>query len=198
MPLPSYLLVTMKHNNHTLTDALVLKQSTVKPWLFSVIVGRYQKAFLRKSLSILKSQELAEDVVQDTFLKIYKHAEQFSERPQASFRSWAYKILINTCYDEVARRNKARIVQGFDFADLDSMGVVESVVPVDHSYVHVVMSRMPHGLSRFLRLYFFEEKSQKEIAEQEHMTVSAVRSRIHRAKQSFRIVLARESLLKHI
>ncbi len=151
-----------------------------------MLVDRYQKAFMRKSMKMLGSSEAAEDAVADTFLKIYKNAHQFSERRGASFRSWAYKILTNTCYNELIRRNKARLVETYDFADLDVVGSTESESTDTSSYVHSVLARMPQSLSRFLKMYFFEDRSQKEIAVQEHMSEVAVRSRIHRAKKTFK------------
>lgn len=177
---------TKKHIVHTLSDSEVLRQSALRPWMFSMLVDRYQKAFLRKSMKMLGSNEAAEDAVAETFLKIYKNAHQFSERKGASFRSWAYKILINTCYNELARRTKARQVESYGFADLDAISSASDDSGDNRSYVQSVMARMPKSLSRFLELYFFEEKSQREIAESEHMSEVAVRSRIHRAKKSFR------------
>jgi RNA polymerase sigma-70 factor (ECF subfamily) len=183
---------TTKHTVHTLSDSEILHQSGDRPWMFSMLVDRYQKAFLRRSVKMLGSSESAEDVVADTFLKIYKNAHQFSERRGASFRSWAYKILMNTCYNELARRNKARVVEAYDFADLDVIGEGTSGRDFEsddrRSYVRSVLKIMPKSLSHFLELYFFEDKSQKEIALQENMSEIAVRSRIHRAKQSFKDV----------
>src|SRR5579872_1892465 len=181
----------MKVKKHTLSDKDILEQSLKKPWLFSVLVEKYEKAFLRKSIGMLHSHEAAEDAVQDTFLKIYKNAHQFTLRPGASFSSWAYKILINNCYDELARRNKARQVEAFDFADLDLFGstATDTEDGADYSYVHSILLRMPEKLSRFLRLYFFEAKSQKQIALEERMSETAVRSRIHRAKKHFKNLL---------
>lgn len=156
--------------------------------MFGVLVDRYQKAFLRKGLSILRSQELAEDVVQETFIKIYKNAGKFSEIEGASFSSWAYKILTNTCYTyisrEVAKREKVEVM---DFADLDVSGSVENRESREQaSLVHSVLARLPYKLSRLLTLYFFEDRSYEEIATEENMTLSAVRSGLHRARKQFK------------
>lgn len=158
--------------------------------MFGILVDRYQKSFLRKGQSILHSRDMAEDAVQDTFIKIYKYADKFSKRENASFRSWAYKILVNTCYTYASRqvRNSGRVMT-VDFVDLDALG--DSNTPYDKeqlSFVQSVLARLPDNLSRLLSLYFFEDKSYEEIAEIEHLSLSAVRSGIHRAKKQFRIV----------
>lgn len=176
----------MKTKHPTLSDSEIIRQSIASPWMFSLLVDRYQKLFLQKSLTILRSKDAAEDAVQETFLKIYKNASRFVEQDGASFSSWAYKILLNTCYDEVSRRKKTARVESFDFADLDISGSIESDDGGTKSFVHSILLKMPKNLSRFLTLYFLEERTQKEIAESEQISLIAVRSRIHRAKKSFR------------
>lgn len=172
-----------------LPDSLVLKKSQEAPWMFGILVDRHQEAFLRKSESILRSRDAAEDAVQETFIKIYKYANKFSEREGASFRSWAYRILVNTCYTHSTKRTRdTSRVRAIDFADLDLVG---SEVMQDReklSFVQSVLSRLPEHLARLLSLYFFEEKSYEEIAEIERMSLSAVRSGLHRAKKQFRVV----------
>ena len=173
-----------------LSDVEVLKDSQNYPWMFGILVDRYQEAFLRKGQSILRSRDIAEDAVQDTFIKIYKYADKFSERENASFRSWAYKVLVNTCYTYTSRqvRNSSRVM-AVDFVDLDALGNSDTLSDKEQlSFVQSVLARLPENLSRLLSLYFFEEKSYEEIAEIEHLSLSAVRSGIHRAKKQFRVL----------
>ncbi len=167
------------------TDEEVLRESLEKPWMFEIIVRRYEVAFLKKGRSILYSHESAEDAVQDTFLKIYKNAHKFKEESGAGFSSWAYRILTNTCLDELDRQKRHKSV-GLEFHDLDISARVEFELKGDYSYVKTTLEKMPENLSRFLKLYFFEEKSQREIAKEEGMSEVAVRSRIHRAKKYFK------------
>ena len=174
-----------KRKNQTLSDSEILNKSLKWPWMFGLLVKKYQTPLLRKSLKILHSKEDAEDAVQETFLKIYKNADKFTERENASFNSWAYKILLNTCYDEIKRKKKIQ-VKTMEFADLDIAGATEYADTENQSFIESVLVRMPQNLSKFLRFYFLEEKSQKEIAEQEKMSLVAVRSQIHRAKKHFK------------
>jgi len=171
-----------------LSDAEVLKESQSYPWMFGVLVDRYEKAFLRRGVSILRSHESAQDAVQETFLKIYKYAHKFSEREGASFQSWAYKILTNTCYTLSSRKsNELSRVQVMDFIDLDVIGSTDGLLDKERSsFVASVISRLPERLSRLLSLYFFEDKTYEEIALMEDMTLSAVRSGLHRAKKQFK------------
>lgn len=171
-----------------LSDAKILKDSQSYPWMFGMLVDRYQKAFLRKSFYLLRSHDDAEDAVQETFLKVYKYAHQFSERRNAKFSSWAYKILINTCHSHASRKNtNSNRVKTMDLADLDITGSIDILADKEQvSFVASILSRMPHKLSRLLSLYFFEEKNYEEIAVVESISLSAVRSGLHRAKKQFK------------
>ena len=171
-----------------LSDAKILKDSQDYPWMFGTLVDRYQEAFLRKGLYILRSRDIVEDAVQDTFIKIYKNARKFSGKQGASFQSWAYKILINTCYDYASKKavssNRVRLM---DFSGLDISGSVEFFSDKEQtSFVWSVLARLPQRLSRLLSLYFFEDKSYEEIASLEHISISAVRSGLYRARKQFK------------
>src|SRR3989338_1992934 len=81
------------------SDEEILALSVSKPDLFSIFVNRYQEAFLRKAGQIIRNNpEIVSDIVQDTFVKIYLNADKFQIQEGASFKSWGYKILINTCF----------------------------------------------------------------------------------------------------
>ena len=82
-----------------LKDEEILAASLEKPAFFKILVDRYQEAFLRKALSILRRQEDAEDIVQETFVKIYFNGKKFKKMEGIEFKSWAYKILINTSFN---------------------------------------------------------------------------------------------------
>ena len=174
----------------SLSDAQVLKDSQSYPWMFGILIDRHQKVFLRKGFDILRSRDFAEDAVQDTFIKIYKYAHKFSERKNASFRSWAYKILVNTCYSLATQKAKdSSRLKAMDLTDLDVVESTDTLAGKERaSFVQSILSRLPRHLSRLLSLYFFEDKSYKEIAVLEDITVSAVRSGLHRARKQFKNV----------
>jgi RNA polymerase sigma factor (sigma-70 family) len=171
-----------------LSDKEILANSRENPRMFGIIVDRYQDAFLRKATGILHSRDLAEDAVQETFLKIYKYAASFKEQKGATAKSWMYRILVNTCCTLYVQKKKERgHVELVDFSETD-FASPEEETPEESNRPHIdaMLAKMPDNLSRMLRLYFLEEKSQKEIAKAEGMTLEAVRTRIHRAKKFFR------------
>ena len=165
-----------------LSDSKILKDSKSSPWMFGMLVDRYQEAFIRKASNILRSTESAEDAVQDTFLKIYKYSHQFQERENANFSSWAYKILTNTCYSYASKRT-------MELGDMDVHGNLDNSIGNEQiSLIQSVLSRLPTKFSRLLSLHFLEGKNYQEIATIENISLGTVKSGLYRAKKQFKNV----------
>ena len=179
-------------NGESRSDEEILALSVSKPDLFSILVDRYQEAFLRKASQIIRNDpETASDIVQDTFVKIYLNAGKFQIQEGASFKSWGYKILINTCFTKYKKIKGERVF----LSDLDPE--IQELVPskadnilyeqkLDTDYILSMISKLPVILGRVLKLYSVEGKPQKEIAKIEGISLGAVRARIHRAKREIK------------
>lgn len=172
------------------SDEEILFLSIKNPNSFGIIVDRYQSALTRKALTILRSKEEAEDIVQETFAKIYLNAEKFKTKEGASFKSWAYKILINTSftrYQKIKREKGARTFLNPEI--YESLGDVKSrqfEKQETSEYIISILSRMPEHLGRVLQLHILEGKPQEQVAKEEGISVSAVKTRVHRAKKAFK------------
>ncbi|OHB17957.1 MAG: hypothetical protein A2749_03015 [Parcubacteria group bacterium RIFCSPHIGHO2_01_FULL_45_26] len=184
-------------NIEELEDAELLIVSRTKPHMFGLLVDRYQEPFLRKARRILGDRPEVEDVVQETFTKIYVYSSNFAKQEGATFSSWAYKILMNTTFTQYQKlKRKGEMVASVEEEIL-------ALVP-DNSYralerdnfkdaVATVLSRMPEALARVLSLQFLEDKSQEEIAQELGTSVSAIKTRVHRAKKEFRKIVAKHT-----
>ncbi len=177
-----------------MSDEALLHESVARPALFAELVTRYQGAFLRKARAVVHTEEEAEDVVQETFMKMYQYADRFTPAEGGSVKAWGYAILLNTAYTRYRRLQKERTSRTemdeecmVSLPDRDMRQFEREEV---RDYVVSVLARMPDHFARVLTLYFLERKSQKEIAALEHTTVGAIKTRMHRAKREFRLVAA--------
>jgi RNA polymerase sigma-70 factor (ECF subfamily) len=175
------------------TDEEILLASRSTPYLFSILLDRYQEAFFRKAKQILKTDEDAEDVVQITFTKIYLNSGRFTSQGEGSFKSWGYRILVNSAFTQYQKMKKSRGIQLTDeleeiLPDMKEMSLAENKELID--YVASILNRMPDHLASILGKFFLEGKSQEEIAKEEGITVGAVKTRVYRAKEAFRNILA--------
>ena len=171
------------------SDEEVLRLSQANPEYFAVLVERYEEAFLRKAKSILYTKEDAEEIVQDTFTRIYVYADRYQPQEGASFSSWAYAILTRLAFTRYQKMRKHRARhQELDPEAYERFGEEDGFLEdlSIRSEVLVALSRIPEAASRVLRLQFIEGKSQEEIAEIENSSVSAVKTRVHRAKKLFK------------
>ena len=174
------------------SDEEILQSSISHPSLFAILVRKYEAPFLRKAQSIVKSPQEAEDIVQETFTKIYLNAAKFKKQEGATFSSWGWRILINTSLTHYAKGRRQQNVR----AEIDPE-ILELIPDKDlrqfekkefTDEVISVLSRMPEPFARALSSFFLEGKSQEEMATAEGMSVGAIKTRVHRAKKEFRKV----------
>lgn len=174
----------------SLADEELLLLSLSDPKYFEPIVERYQDAFLRKAQSIIPVREDAEDIVQETFAKIYLHGGRFQKVEGASFKSWGYKILVNTALTRYKKRKReVGTREPLDPEMYEKLPDTSERAYERHEvsdYVVYLLSGLPEQLSRPLKLHFLEGKSQKEIGEELGLSTGAVKTRIHRAKQEMK------------
>ncbi|HEX2792628.1 MAG TPA: RNA polymerase sigma factor [Candidatus Paceibacterota bacterium] len=173
-------------------DEEVLRLSQAEPDAFGVLVSRYEDAFLRKARSILHSREDAEEVVQDAFTRIYVYADRYRAQEGAQFSSWAYAILTRLAFTryQKLRKHAGRTFE-LDPEAYERLGEEDGFLEdlSIRNEVLVALAKLPEAASRVLRLQFIEGKSQDEIATLEGSTVSAIKTRVHRAKKQFKEAL---------
>ena len=172
-----------------LPDEEILARSRKEPWIFAVLLERYQEAFMRKARSIVRNQQDAEEVVQDAFTKIYVHADKFQVRDGAKFSSWAYRILMNTAFT----RYQKRVKEGQRFVNIDpefeefyGERAHNSGFEEKRDAIERVLERLPGHFVYVLRLHYLEHYSHADIAAETGESVGTIKARIHRAKGAFR------------
>ena len=93
---------------------------------FEELVRLYDQNVLRLALNLLRSPEDANDIYQETFLRVYKNLHSF--RFDCSFHTWLYRIVTNLCLDALRKRRVRReedtVVETYDGV-LDRMDTVE-------------------------------------------------------------------------
>jgi len=171
-----------------LSDEELLRRSQYEPWLFAILLERYQDAFLRKAKTVLRNELDAEEVVQDAFTKIYMNAGSFKKQEGAKFSSWGYKILMNTAFTKYQKVKKERERTAYldpEIWELQGEKVHHTAFAEDRDAIERILARLPGHFAKVLRLHYLERWSHKDIAKETGESVGAVKARVHRARGAF-------------
>ena len=179
----------MNELQNNLKDEEILALSLEQPALFKILVDRYREAFVRKALGILRNHEEAEDIVQETFVKIYFNGKKFTKYDGIEFKSWAYKILMNTAISRYRKISKKWQAESADPLDLElasekHLSTEDIVLESETKSITAdLISRLPKPLARLVSLYYIEDRSYKDIADKESLTIPALKMKLFRAKK---------------
>lgn len=176
-------------------DEIILEGSQKDPRLFELIVRKYQAPFLRTTLRIVHQKEDAEDIVQEAFIKIYSKAKLFKKREGASFKSWAYAVLVNTAISHLRKFKRSRA------KDMSWDPVLDSVLPDPagfgetekleiQSVLSGVLNELPTELKTVLEMRYFDDDTYQTIAAKTGLSLENVKIRLHRAKKMAREVIS--------
>lgn len=130
---------------------------------FSLLIEKYQLYSLKVAYRFLKDKALAEDVVQESFIKVYRKMSLFEGR--SSFKSWLTQVILNTCKNRI--RKHSRETLGLDSPKPSRcQGPEESVIHLDiGEMLKGEIETLPDKQKQALVLRVYEDLSFKEIAE---------------------------------
>ena len=167
-----------------MTDEMLLERSLKSPSAFEALVARYQREFLDRAFFVVRSRDEAEDVVQDTFVRIYRFAPRF-KATHGSFKAWAITILMNvarTRYQKQAKQwGREASLEPEHYESLAAPSEQEAKLARDT--IERALAQIPQDIAGILRLAFIDELPYAEIAEREGVSHGAIKTRIHRAKK---------------
>jgi RNA polymerase sigma-70 factor, ECF subfamily len=148
---------------------------------------RYAPELFGFATSALGDRELAEEVVQDVFAQLWRHAGDYDQR-RASVRTWLYAIARNRIIDQ-HRRAAVRPKRGDEDA-LD--GVAEIDTALDHAVlrwqVTAALARLSPPHREVIRLAHYGGLTMREIAQQTGVPLGTVKSRTSYALRHLRLI----------
>jgi RNA polymerase sigma-70 factor, ECF subfamily len=98
-------------------DSLVREAQSGNQAAFAQLVHTYDQTVLRLALRLTGSESDAQDIHQETFLKVYKKLDGF--RFECSFATWIYRIVTNVCLDHLRRKQARKKNGGIEVSDSD-------------------------------------------------------------------------------
>lgn len=159
---------------------------------FSKLVDCYKDMVFTLALRMVKNREEAEEIAQDTFIKVYKSLSKF--KGNSKFSTWIYRVAYNTCLDRIKQiKRKYNEVAIDEFTEhqvktidnaLDRMEEQEHKDKIQHC-----LQLLPSDDSFLLTLYYFEEMSLEEISKIVNLTANNVKVKLFRSRKKLTSIL---------
>ncbi|QHW31027.1 sigma-70 family RNA polymerase sigma factor [Paenibacillus rhizovicinus] len=159
------------------------------------LMTAYGKDVWNFAYFITHSREMADDIAQDVFVKVYQQLYEF--RGQSSIKTWLLAITRNTARD-VLRSAWVRRVVLFDVfhshTETSPSAERESMDKLMAEEIWAVVLKLPRKLREVLLMNSHYGLSMKEMADVLHVSIGTVKSRLHRARTAVNRRLTQESL----
>ena len=152
---------------------------------FDSMVNRYKGRLMNVIGRMLSSTEEAEDVVQETFVRVYQHRQSFNF--QHCFSTWIYTIGLNLARNELRKRRR------FKFFEISEMKGSEKELAVDPKLpsrlpelLKSAVATLPEKYREAFLLRDVEEMAYDEVAKILDVPLGTVKSRVNRARLMLR------------
>lgn len=171
--------------NQTSPEVLEALKHPLDPENFTVIVEQYQRPVYNLCARMLGDAVEAEDAAQETFWKAYKNIQSYD--PQRSFLTWLLSIAAHYCIDQIRKRRFSAVsIDGMpdDFIpDLDPLPETSTAQSEEQKSIRELLDVLaPEDRSAIIMRYWYDF-SDEEIGNMLHLSVSAVKSRLFRARK---------------
>lgn len=159
---------------------------------FELIMLRYKDAIFNFTYHFLADYHRAEDISQETFLRVLKNSGKYKSRDR--FKTWLYRIAANLCKNELRNTKRHKTLSLEDSAlEIENLSSYIYSSP-DKSYEKKEISRLvkrliealPEDQRMAIVMREYQDLSYEEIASVLKCSLGAVKSKIHRARQNIK------------
>ncbi|MBX6333284.1 MAG: sigma-70 family RNA polymerase sigma factor [Gemmatimonadaceae bacterium] len=169
---------------------------------FRELIRRYERPVFSIIYRMVRDREVAEDLAQDTFVKVLNHIDRY--RPEFKFSSWLFKIANNLTIDHLRKRQLDTVsIDGSPHAATEAEAVATSLdvqsrgeSPLDEIEARELGTAIERAVARLrpeyracIMLRHVEGRSYEEIAATLDLPLGTVKTYIHRARHELRDML---------
>ena len=180
----------MKVSNKEIDLGLVKRAKSGDYQAFDLLVLKYQSRLISTAFKFVKDVQIAEDIVQDSFIKAFKALESFRE--DSSFYTWIYRIAVNTSKNFLVSKKRKSELLNSDLSEEASYEIepVETYSPEDllqatqlKKVITETIDQLGEDTRTALTLRELDGLSYEQIADVVNCPVGTVRSRIFRGRE---------------
>ncbi|MBF7092654.1 sigma-70 family RNA polymerase sigma factor [Flavobacterium sp. ALJ2] len=160
--------------------------------MFAVLVDRYKDLIFTLAIKMVKNREIAEEVSQDTFIKIFNSLNKF--KGDSKFSTWIYKIAYNTSLDYLKKNKKdeSNVVidelKGYLVKTTDNaLSILEDQERKQD--IQNCLNLLSSEESFLLTLFYFDDQSLNEIGKIMDISVNNVKIKLFRSRKKLAVIL---------
>jgi len=168
---------------------------------FDTLLARYETPVITFCYAFMRNREGAEDLAQETFMRVFRNAKRY--QPVAKFTTWLYRIAANLCINEL-KKGKLRQSRSLDEPagpDPDGTKIIERIASDEGSplsdaenheaqgLISKAIDHLPDDQRTTLIMVEYHHMQYQEIAEILEVSVSAIKMRVKRARETLRETL---------
>jgi len=162
---------------------------------FAELVELYQEKLYHMAYRMLNNRQEAEDVVQDTFMRVYNNLERYDDTMK--FSTWIYRIATNLCIDRLRKRKPIYSLdaESSEYEGLDGYSMIPSdnrtpeselLLSETQRIIHQAIDTLPPKYKTVMILRYIHELSLQEVGDILDMPVTTIKTRVHRGREFLR------------
>lgn len=169
---------------------------------FEVLINRYGKKVFGYVMMIVNNRDIAEDIHQDTFVKVIHTIKSGKYNEEGKFIQWVMRIAHNLSIDHFRRNNRMPMMDNnddFDIFDVlygQELSVEDKIVRDQiHSDVKTLLEYLPEEQREVMYMRHFQDMSFKDIAEQTNVSINTALGRMRYALINLRKIIAEKEIV---
>ena len=169
---------------------------------FELLIGRYQKQVYSYIITLVKDKQLADDVFQDTFVKVIQTVKSKAYKDDGRFVQFAMRIAHNLVIDHFRKENRIPTVESSseDYNYIDNVPITDAsveqgmIVDQVHSDLHRMIAFLPDEQREVLRMRIFDDMSFKDIADITNVSINTALGRMRYALINLRKMMVANNM----
>lgn len=167
------------------------------------LIRRYQKKIFSYIFLLVKDRDLAEDIFQDTFIKVIRILKTGMYKEEGKFSHWVLRIAHNLCIDYFRHSKKIPTISN-DYEDFDIFDTIGTLDPSTedkiiteqiHADLRKLIEYLPAEQKEVLVLRYYGKMSFKEIAEQTNVSINTALGRMRYAILNIRKIIQEKNVI---
>lgn len=154
---------------------------------FRALYQQYGKAVYSLAYRVLQNATLAEEVTQDTFLKVWQHRTRW-DPDKGKLRNWLLAITHFTAIDRLRQERRQPALYPDSIEDMEEMALAAASEPLwqDGTVLRLLVTQLPDEMAVLIELAFFRGMSHSEIASETRIPLGTVKTRLRTGLQRLR------------